>query len=76
MFGIGAGPCATESCELRQVRKEATVSGRVCVPQDHLAPNFSGKSEKWKVRSEEKAAKSFSVFVVTPHSLLKQTPNA
>ena len=37
-FGIGAGPCATESCEPRQVRKEATVSGQVCVPQDHLAP--------------------------------------
>ena len=28
---IGAGPCATEPCEPRQVRKEATVSGQfVC----------------------------------------------
>ena len=36
----GAGPCAAESCEPRQVRKEATVSRRVCVPQDHLAPVF------------------------------------
>jgi hypothetical protein len=34
----GAGPCATESCEPRQVRKEATVSRRLCVPQVHLAP--------------------------------------
>ena len=34
----GAGPCATEPCEPRQVRKEATVSGQFCVPQDHLAP--------------------------------------
>lgn len=34
----GAGPCATEPCEPRQVRKEATVSGSFCVPQDHLAP--------------------------------------
>jgi hypothetical protein len=37
-FEEGAGPCATEPCELRQVRKEATVSGQFCVPQDHLAP--------------------------------------
>ena len=37
----GAGPCATESCEPRQVRKEATVSRLVWVPQDHLAPVFS-----------------------------------
>ena len=37
-FGLGAGPCATEPCEPRQVRKEATVSGQFCVPQDHLAP--------------------------------------
>jgi len=36
----GAGPCATESCEPRQVRKEATVSRQFCVPQDHLAPVF------------------------------------
>ena len=36
----GAGPCATEPCEPRQVRKEATVSGQFCVPQDHLAPLF------------------------------------
>jgi hypothetical protein len=36
----GAGPCATSSCEPRQVRKEATVSRSVCVPQDHLAPLF------------------------------------
>ena len=35
---IGAGPCAIEPCESRQVRKEATVSGQFCVPQDHLAP--------------------------------------
>jgi len=35
---LGAGPCATEPCEPRQVRKEATVSGQFCVPQDHLAP--------------------------------------
>ncbi len=35
---LGAGPCATEPCEPRQVRKEATVSGSFCVPQDHLAP--------------------------------------
>ncbi len=35
---IGAGPCAIESCEPRQVRKEATVSSQFCVPQDHLAP--------------------------------------
>ena len=34
----GAGPCATRPCEPRQVRKEATVSGQFCVPQDHLAP--------------------------------------
>jgi len=28
---LGARPCATESCELRQVRKEATVVGNfVC----------------------------------------------
>jgi hypothetical protein len=37
----GAGPCATEPCEPRQIRKEATVSGQFCVPQDHLAPLFS-----------------------------------
>jgi hypothetical protein len=36
----GAGPCAISSCEPRQVRKEATVSRSVCVPQDHLAPLF------------------------------------
>ena len=35
---IGAGPCAIEPCEPRQVRKEATVSSQFCVPQDHLAP--------------------------------------
>jgi hypothetical protein len=35
---LGAGPCATESCEPRQVRKDATVSRPVWVPQDHLAP--------------------------------------
>ncbi len=35
----GAGPCATEPCEPRQVRKEATVSGQFWVPQDHLAPH-------------------------------------
>ena len=34
----GAGPCAIEPCEPRQVRKEATVSGQFYVPQDHLAP--------------------------------------
>ena len=53
-FHLGAGPCATESCEPRQVRKEATVSGQVCVPQDHLAPTifrnppreFAGASTK------------------------------
>jgi hypothetical protein len=38
---IGAGPCAIEPCESRQVRKEATVSGPFCVPQDHLAPLLS-----------------------------------
>ena len=37
---FGAGPCAIEPCEFRQVRKEATVSGPFCVPQDHLAPLF------------------------------------
>ena len=37
---FGAGPCAIEPCESRQVRKEATVSGPFCVPQDHLAPLF------------------------------------
>ena len=35
---LGAGPCAIEPCEPRQVRKEATVSSQFCVPQDHLAP--------------------------------------
>ena len=35
---IGAGPCAMEPCEPRQVRKEATVNSQFCVPQDHLAP--------------------------------------
>jgi len=35
---LGAGPCATEPCEPRQVRKEATVSRKFWVPQDHLAP--------------------------------------
>lgn len=35
---LGAGPCATESCEPRQIRKEATVSRLAWVPQDHLAP--------------------------------------
>ena len=43
VYGIcnkGAGPCATEPCEPRQIRKEATVSGQFCVPQDHLAPLF------------------------------------
>src|SRR5947209_6457383 len=34
----GAGPCAIETFEPRQVRKEATVRRRFCVPQDHLAP--------------------------------------
>jgi len=37
---LGAGPCATEPCEPRQVRKEATVSSSSWVPQDHLAPLF------------------------------------
>ena len=41
---IGAGPCAIEPCESRQVRKEATVSGPFCVPQDHLAPLFNDVS--------------------------------
>ena len=36
----GAGPCAIEPCEPRQIRKEATVSSQFCVPQDHLAPLF------------------------------------
>jgi len=38
LLRIGAGPCAIEPCEPRQVRKEATVSNQFCVPQDHLAP--------------------------------------
>src|SRR5690349_20117999 len=43
---IGAGPCAIEPCEPRQVRKEATVSSQFCVPQDHLAPLFRGVFRK------------------------------
>jgi len=31
--GNGAGGCATEACEPRQVRKEASVSNHLCVPQ-------------------------------------------
>ena len=40
---IGAGPCAMEPCEPRQVRKEATVNSQFCVPQDHLAPLLFSK---------------------------------
>ena len=47
----GAGPCATEPCEPRQVRKEATVSGQFCVPQDHLAPLSSMKTWAQMTRS-------------------------
>jgi hypothetical protein len=31
-----AGSCATEACEPRQVRKEATVSSHFCVPRGRL----------------------------------------
>ena len=44
---IGAGPCAMEPCEPRQVRKEATVNSQFCVPQDHLAPLLFSKL--WEV---------------------------
>jgi hypothetical protein len=53
-FEEGAGPCATEPCEPRQVRKEATVSGQFCVPQDHLAPLFlEARSVEFSVVSAE-----------------------
>src|SRR5256885_6534546 len=45
----GAGPCAAESCEPRQVRKEATVSRLVWVPQDHLAPLLFGARETFRL---------------------------
>ncbi len=32
-FGPGRRPCATGGCKPRQVRKEATVSTTLCVPQ-------------------------------------------
>jgi len=48
---IGAGPCAMEPCEPRQVRKEATVSSQFCVPQDHLAPLLFSKW--WEIESAD-----------------------
>ena len=48
---IGAGPCAMEPCEPRQVRKEATVSSQFRVPQDHLAPLLLSKL--WKIGQED-----------------------
>ncbi len=65
---LGAGPCATKSCEPRQVRKEATVSGRVCVPQDHLAPTFFERSEKSAMK--RKTAMSFLILVMTTYCSL------
>ena len=56
---LGAGPCATEPCEPRQVRKEATVSGQFCVPQDHLAP-LNRKAEKGRQR-RSRIAQSLNV---------------
>jgi hypothetical protein len=60
--GQGAGPCATGSCEPRQVRKEATVSRPFCVPQDHLAPFFEDVQRKsWFVIRIDQAIASESV---------------
>jgi len=50
---LKAGSCATETGEPRQVRKEATVSRRLRVPQGSLAGancrGTTGKSRRWAV---------------------------
>ena len=63
----GAGPCATEPCEPRQVRKEATVSGQFCVPQDHLAPLSLRTPERhraWKFVIRPDLAQDFRLYTL------------
>jgi len=50
-LNLGAGPCAAEPCEPRQVRKEATVSNQFWVPQDHLAPLIREAEKDRRLRS-------------------------
>ena len=53
-----AGSLATEACELRQVRKEATVSRALRVPRVHLAGAVLQDTLKGLGRSEVHGLKS------------------